>query len=143
MLLFQEPITLLAPVVVAFAILGLTYVGKRWLPGSDGSPVTVSSCLLIAVSLWTCLVVFSSSGLPGSSGPLQYARGDALALFVFSIRAFTFLALLLIPVVSFCTLLLRLRNRRPANGFWAAVALVGYSATWILVSLRPGFMPTA
>lgn len=111
-------------------------------PSAVTSP-PLGSFILISVSAWTIgfLAISGLRIIPGSFGPVQFAAGQSLAMFVFHLRFVTILTMLAVPVV--CSLLgvIRAIAGRHICPDWLAAAVGAYLIAWILLYFNLWFIP--
>jgi hypothetical protein len=100
----------------------------------------IGSMTLLSISIF--MILFVVLPLPGGRGPVQYAAGDAAAMFVFELRIVAVLVMHLSPVLSGTIGLVRLGSGMPARFGWLIAAIVGYLIAWHLIVERD-FIPTA
>lgn len=106
--------------------------------------VAIGSCVLISVSTWTIgfVVISALKILPGSFGPVQYAEGNMLAMFVFNLRIATILVMFVSPII--CSLIgaIRLSMGMRVRQDWLAFGIGSYLIAWIVLFWNLWFFPT-
>jgi hypothetical protein len=100
----------------------------------------VGGMVLSAVS--ATIMALASLPLPGSRGPIQYAAGNAAAMFFFDVRVVTILVLLICPIACGVIGIARLGSGTPFRFGWLLIAIATYALT-VFTVFSTGFFPTA
>ncbi len=121
-----------------------TRENRRLEPSDSPQPDAIGSYVLTSVSAWTIGFVLISALriIPGSFGPIQYAGGDMVAMFVFNLRIVTILVMTVSPIV--CSLIgsIRLFRGIYAQADWLALGLGSYVIAWVVLFWNLWFIPT-
>jgi hypothetical protein len=129
-----------APVV--FLLIAVDHMLRRDQPPK---PAPIGSFILIAAAAWAIVFVLiaTSIRIPGGFGPIQYAAGNAWAMFVFMLRIGTILVMVGSPIL--CSIIGGIRLWMGTNFRlgWLVVGIVLSLVAWLLLFLNPQFIPTA
>lgn len=133
---------------VTTAVAGITFLLMylyHW-ARSDGVAQSrpVGSLLLMAVSVWTigCVVLGGLKVVPGGFGPVQYAGGNSLAVFIFEVRIATLLIMVVAPFISSLIGAIRLSAGMHISLGWLIVGASSYVIAWGVLFWNLWFIPT-